>query len=103
MRKSKLTVKHSKTITNIVKRGTDHYKHCLTDKQYNVLTDWMTGKVTQQSIANKYGVSQSDIHKTIFGNKHYPSHKRYGGVLKKIDKMDSGNFIVGVKKFLRKK
>jgi DNA-directed RNA polymerase specialized sigma24 family protein len=60
----------------------------LTDKQKEVIMlTYVDGK-TQNEISNKLGKAQSGIHKAIRGNIDYSnSRKRYGGALKKIQKL----------------
>lgn len=61
----------------------------LTDHQRRVLIMRLTGK-TQNEIAKHLGVTQSAIHKCIYGNIDYSNNrKRYGGVIKKLKRLCS--------------
>ena len=89
-------------IKNVVVNGTKSYKLILTQKQFDVLTSWMTGQLTQNKIGGKHSMCQTSVHKTLFGNIDYANKKRYGGVFKKIKKFDTGNYICGVNGYIKK-
>ena len=47
---------------------------------------------TQNEIAEHLGITQSAVHKALFGNIDYKNNKkRYGGVIKKLKKICSNN------------
>lgn len=59
----------------------------LTERQWGVLSMWLTGRYTQQEIADYYGIAQTTVCKTLHGNDAYmPNGKsvRHGGVIKKL-------------------
>ena len=68
--------------------------NALTEHQKKVLKLTLEGK-TQSEIGKELGVNQSAIHKCIAGNLDYTKGKeqtkRYGGLLKKIRRIASGN------------
>lgn len=59
----------------------------LTERQWGVLSMWLTGRYTQQEIADHYGIAQTTVCKTLHGNDAYmPDGRsvRHGGVIKKL-------------------
>jgi len=63
----------------------------LTEHQKKVLFMRLEGK-TQNEIADHLGITQSAVHKALFGNIDYKNNKkRYGGVIKKLKKICSNN------------
>ena len=63
----------------------------LTEHQKKVLFMRLEGK-TQNEIADHLGITQSAVHKALFGNIDYKNNKkRYGGVIKKLKKKCSNN------------
>ena len=63
----------------------------LTPHQQLVLTMTLSG-ATQNEIAEACGCTQSAIHKCISGNIDYKNNKkRYGGVIKKLQKLSQTN------------
>lgn len=59
----------------------------LTPHQRNVLKMRLSGQ-TQNEIAQQLGITQSAVHKALFGNIDYRNEKkRYGGIIKKIKKI----------------
>jgi predicted XRE-type DNA-binding protein len=63
----------------------------LTAHQKKVLTMTLGG-ATQNEIADVIGVTQSAIHKALHGNIDYRNNKkRYGGVIKKLQKLSKVN------------
>lgn len=59
----------------------------LTEKQWAALSMWLTGKYSQQQIADHLGVAQTTIYKTLNGNDAYREDgtcTRYGGVSTKL-------------------
>jgi predicted XRE-type DNA-binding protein len=72
-------------IYNIINNGS------LTAHQKKVLTMCLSG-ATQNEIAESLGVTQSAIHKCMHGNIDYRNNKkRYGGVIKKLQKLSRSN------------
>lgn len=72
-------------IYNIINDGS------LTEHQRRVLTMCLSG-ATQNEIAEELGCSQSAIHKCLSGNLDYRNgKKRYGGVIKKLQKLSNNN------------
>lgn len=66
-----------------------HGNH-LTDHQKNILFMRLMGK-TQNEIADHLGITQSAVHKAMHGNIDYKNQKkRYGGIVKKLRKICSG-------------
>jgi len=66
-----------------------HGNH-LTDHQKNILFMRLMGK-TQNEIADHLGITQSAVHKAMHGNIDYKNQKkRYGGIVKKLKKICSG-------------
>ncbi len=62
----------------------------LTDHQKNILFMRLMGK-TQNEIADHLGITQSAVHKAMHGNIDYKNQKkRYGGIVKKLKKICSG-------------
>ena len=63
----------------------------LTEHQKKVLFMRLEGK-TQNEIAQHLGITQSAVHKALFGNIDYKNNKkRYGGVIKKLKKICANN------------
>ncbi len=63
----------------------------LTEHQKKVLLMRLMGK-TQNEIAKHLNITQSAIHKSIFGNIDYKNNKkRYGGIIKKLKRLCSTN------------
>jgi predicted DNA-binding protein YlxM (UPF0122 family) len=63
----------------------------LTEHQKKVLFMRLEGK-TQNEIAEHLGITQSAVHKALFGNIDYKNNKkRYGGVIKKLKKICANN------------
>ena len=63
----------------------------LTEHQKKVLFMRLEGK-TQNEIADHLGITQSAVHKALFGNIDYKNNKkRYGGVIKKLKKICANN------------
>lgn len=63
----------------------------LTLHQKKVLMMCLSG-ATQNDIAKKLKVTQSAIHKCLYGNIDYKNNKkRYGGVIKKLQKLSKNN------------
>lgn len=59
----------------------------LTERQQQVIKLSIEG-FTQNEIAKQLGINQTSVHKVIRGNIDYKNgKKRYGGALKKIDKL----------------
>lgn len=46
---------------------------------------------TQIEIANKLGCTQSAVHKCVWGNIDYKNQHRYGGVIRKLQKLSKEN------------
>lgn len=63
----------------------------LTKHQEKVLKMYLSG-ATQNEIAQVLGITQSAIHKALSGNLDYKNNrKRYGGVIKKLQKLSKIN------------
>jgi len=63
----------------------------LTPHQKKILTMRLMGK-TQNEIAEHLKITQSAIHKSLFGNIDYKNDKkRYGGIVKKLKKICQNN------------
>ena len=63
----------------------------LTERQQQVIKLSIEG-FTQNEIAKQLGINQTSVHKVIRGNIDYKNgKKRYGGALKKIDKLCRGD------------
>jgi hypothetical protein len=100
---TKLVKNWQPVIKKVVVNGTKHYKPILTPKQYNTLTKWMIGKLTQSKMGDNLLVNQTTVHKTLFGNIDYAHNKkRYGGIFRKIEKYETGQYNVN-NNILRKK
>ena len=76
---TKMVKQWAPEIKNVVINGTKSYRPVLTKKQYKVLTNWMTGRLTQKEMGKKLGVCQTTIHKSLFGNKDYVNNKLKSG------------------------
>ena len=101
---TKMTIKWASIIERIVVNGVINYKAILTDKQYDTLVAWMVGNLTQREVGHTLGVCQTTIHKTLYGNLDYSRQgtPRYGGIFRKIEKFESGEYIAGCRGFLRR-
>jgi DNA-directed RNA polymerase specialized sigma subunit len=63
----------------------------LTEHQKRILFMRLMGK-TQNEIADHLGITQSAVHKAMHGNIDYKNQKkRYGGIIKKLQKICSHN------------
>ena len=63
----------------------------LTDHQKKILYMRLMGK-TQNEIADHLGITQSAVHKAMHGNIDYKNQKkRYGGIIKKLQKICLNN------------
>jgi len=63
----------------------------LTEHQKKILFMRLMGK-TQNEIAEHLGITQSSIHKAMHGNIDYKNQKkRYGGIVKKLQKLCKNN------------
>lgn len=63
----------------------------LTDHQKKILFMRLMGK-TQNEIADHLGITQSAVHKAMYGNIDYKNNKkRYGGIIKKLRKICKTN------------
>ncbi len=63
----------------------------LTEHQRKIVLMRLMGK-TQNEIASHLKITQSAVHKSIFGNIDYQNNKkRYGGVIKKLQKLCKNN------------
>ena len=63
----------------------------LTEHQKKIIFMRLEGQ-TQNQIAEHLGITQSAVHKAIHGNIDYKNNKkRYGGIIKKIQKLSKNN------------
>lgn len=72
----------------------------LTEHQKKILFMRLMGK-TQNEIAEHLGITQSAVHKSLWGNIDYKNDKkRYGGIVKKLKKICKSN--EGIQNILQK-
>ena len=58
-----------------------------TDRQYRIISMWLTGRYTQQDIADTMSISQTSVHKSIYGNTVYSgpfTGRTHGGIIRKL-------------------
>lgn len=76
------------------------HSEILTEHQQKILFMRLMGK-TQNEIASHLKITQSAVHKSLYGNIDYKNNKkRYGGIMKKMKKVCKNN--EGIQNILKK-